>query len=139
RLRCVQAVEEAQSEGLSGRALERVREGVHRRLRDEDVALRRVALTGPSARPVVTLAASEGLRAPLAVDDTELPLRAAAVGGSQPLDDLAGREPLPEQDEPVRAVARAGVGLRRDRTDVRLCPRNDRSDSEELRLDGAAP
>ena len=49
------------------------------------------------------------------VDDAELTLVAAVVGLGQPLDDLLGRQTLPQEREPVRAVARVRVGLRRDR------------------------
>ena len=47
--------------------------------------------------------------------------------------------PSRSRREPVRAVARVRVCLRRDRADVRLGPRDDRADGEELRLRRDAP
>ena len=135
----VEAVQEAERERLPGRPLEGVGEPVHRGLRDEDVALGRVAGARPAAGPRVAAFAGVRRRASLAVDDAELPLRAALVRGGQPLDDLLGRESLAEQRQAVRAVARVRVRLRRDRADVRLRPGDDRADGEELRLDGDTP
>ena len=106
---------------------------------DEDVPLRRVARPGAAACPVVAAAAREV--APLAarIHDAQLPLVPAGVGGGQPLDDLVGGEALAQQCQAVRPVARVRLGLRRDRTDLRLGPRDDRADGEELRLRRDAP
>ena len=135
----VEAVQQAQRQRLRGGALEGVREAVHGRLRDEDVALRRVAVPGPAARPGVAALAGERRRASLTVDDSELALGPLFVRGGQPFDDLLRREALAQQHEPVRAVAGVRVRLRRDRADVRLRPGDHRADGEELRLDGDSP
>ena len=75
----------------------------------------------------------------MAVDDSELPLVASVVGADEPAHDLVGGVSLPQQVESLRPVARIGVGLGRDRADVRLGPRHDRADGEELRLHGDSP
>ena len=76
---------------------------------------------------------------PGGVDDAELSLLAVVVVGGQPLDDLVRRAPAPQQVEPVRAVARIRVRLRRDRTDLRCRPGHDRAHGEEFRLGDDAP
>ena len=76
---------------------------------------------------------------PLRVDDPELAMVASLVGSRQPVDDLLRGEPFAQELEPLRAVARVRVRLGRDRADVRLGPRDDGADGEELRLDRDAP
>src|SRR5215210_7725323 len=62
-----EAIEQPIGERPASAALERLRERVDRRGRDEDVALGRVAAPRPAARPVQALAAREGCAAALAV------------------------------------------------------------------------
>ena len=77
---------------------------------------------------------------PVRVDDAELPLVAAVVGVGRAARRPPRRDsPLAQQREPVRPVARVRVRLGRDRADVRLGPRHDRADREELRLRRDAP
>src|SRR5207244_6364937 len=66
----VEAVEEAGRKGLAGGALERHGERIDRLLRDEDVALGRIAVAGSAARPLEALLAGERRGASLAVDDS---------------------------------------------------------------------
>src|SRR6185503_13156778 len=80
--------EQALGERLPGRRLERLREGVDRLARDEDVPLRRVAGPRPAAGPLGALLAGEGGAAAAAVDDAELPVRAILVGSGEPRDDV---------------------------------------------------
>ena len=138
-LRRGEAAEEPLGERISHRSLEGLRQGVDGRRRDEDVALRRVARSRAAAGPFVAFGAGEGGGAAVAVDDAQLPGFASFVVGGEPRDDLVGGTPLAEQREPVRPVARIGVRLRRDRADVRLGPRHDGADREELRLHRHAP
>ena len=84
-LRGGEAVEQPLGEGRSSRPEERVDERVDRLARDEDVALRRVAVAGLPAGPVVALRAGVRGAAPGRVDDTELALLAIVVGRRQPL------------------------------------------------------
>src|SRR5207247_4919238 len=129
----------ALGERLAGAPLERRGERRDRLLGDEDVPLRRVAGAGPTARPREAVAAGEGCAAAASVDDAELAVVAPLVGGGKPLDRLLGGEAVTEQREAVRAVARVRVGLRRDRAYVRLRPRHERADGEELRLRRDSP
>ncbi len=133
-LRRREAVEQALRERPSGRAGERGRQRGDRLLGDEDVPLRREAGAGEAAGPVVAARAGEARAPPLAVDDPELALVAAVVRLRQARDGLLRGEPVAQQREPVGPVARVRVRLRRDRADVRLGPRHDRADGEELRL-----
>ena len=73
------------------------------------------------------------------VDDPELSLLAAGVGAREPVDDLRRAQSLAEEREPVGAVAWVRVGLGGDRADVRLRPRHDRSDGQELGLGRDTP
>src|SRR5919204_3334054 len=97
------------------------------------------ARAGPSAGPREAVLATEGRAAPLSVDDPDLAVLAALVRLRQPLDDLLGGQPLAEQREPLGAVARIRPRLRGDRAHVRLRPRDERADGEELRLHRDAP
>ena len=99
------------------------------------------AKQGPALPPAQSMHAPPGVggAATGRVDDAELAVLAAVVGRRQPLDHLGRAQPLGEQREPVGAVARVRVGLRRDRPDTRLRPRHDRADREELRLRRDAP
>ena len=139
RLRRVEAVEQPLREPLPGRRLERLGERVDRLARHEDVPLRGVAGAGAAARPGVALVARVGRRPALGIDDPELAVGAALVRRGEPLDHLLGAEPVAQEREPSRAVAGIRVRLRRDRADVRLRPRDDRADREELRLRRHAP
>src|SRR5207245_9966586 len=94
--RGVQAVDQTHREWLAQRGLERAGESVDRRLGDEDVALRCVALPGAAAGPVVAVLPGEGRGTPLPVDDAELALRAALVRLGHAADHLLGRAPLAE-------------------------------------------
>ena len=120
--------------------LERLRERVDRRGRDEDVPLRRVAVAGAAAGPVVAPRAGERL----ALGPARRRRRAGAGRGpssasSSRSTTSAAPQPLPEQREPVRPVARVRVRLRRDGAGLRLGPGDDRADGEELRLHRDAP
>jgi hypothetical protein len=139
RLRRVEAVEQALDQRASGSPLERLCERVDRLGRDEDVALRRIAVARAMTGPVVAPVSGEGGAAARSVDDPELALRSVVVGLGQSGDDLLRRDALAEQREPVRPVAGVRVRLRGDRPDARLGPGNDRADGEELRLRGDAP
>ena len=135
----IEAVEQALRQRLPRCRLERLGDSIDGLRGDEDVPLRRVAVARPMAGPVVAFGAGERRGASLGVDDPELAMSAIVVRGCQSLDDFLGREPFPQQCEPVRAVARIRVRLRRDGADERLRPRDDGADGEELRLDGDAP
>src|SRR5262249_5610496 len=139
RLRRGEGVDESYGERPAGRALERCCERIHGVGGDEDVPLRRVPLAGAAARPGHAPGARKAAPSPLRVDDTELALVATLVAGRQSLDALVRRESLREKLEPLRSVARVGVGLGRDGADRRAGPGDDRADSEELRLRGNAP
>ena len=119
--------------------LERDRQRLYRRRRNEDVSLGRVALTGATSGPFVAAPAGERRGSPGRVDAPDLPLVATLVGRRERLDRLLGRASLAQQRQPVGPVARVRVRLRRDRADVRFGPRDDRADREELRLHGDAP
>ena len=134
RLRRVEAVEEALGEPLAGRGLERLRERVDRGARDEDVSLCGVALAGPAAGPGKAVVAGVGRRSARGIDDPELSVRALVVRRGQSVDHVLGREAFPQEREALGPIARIGIRLRRDRADVWLRPRDDRSDREELRL-----
>src|SRR5581483_10320359 len=138
-LRGVEAVEEPSLERIARASLERVGKRVDGLRADEDVSLRGVARAGAAAGPLEAALAGVRRASSLAVDDAELPLVPSLVGGDEPSHHLVGVVPLAQQGEPVRSVARVRVCLRRDRADVRLRPRDDRADREELRLHGDAP
>ena len=122
-LRRGEALDQALRERQLRVRLERRRERVDRLRADEDVALRRVARRRCGARPSRGSSAPVQLAAsPLRVDDAELALVASLVGRRQPLHDLVGAEALAQQREPVRAVARVRVRLRRDRARPRAPP-----------------
>src|SRR5206468_3794480 len=100
----LEAVEQPLGERLPRRALERLRERVHRCGRDEDVALRRIARTRPAAGPLEALATGKAGAAPLTVDDAELALRPPFVVRGQAFHDLVGGVALAELRESVRSV-----------------------------------
>ena len=89
--------------------------------------------------PVVAVGAGPGGGRAGCIDHSELALVASLVLRDQPLDDLAGAQALAQEREPVRAVARVCVRLRRDSPHLRLGPRDDEADGEELGLDGYSP
>ena len=133
---------EARQQPLGQRAcgrLERLGQRVDRLAGDEDVPLGGVAGARAAARPVVAAGAGERRAAAGGVDDPDLALVPALVGLGQALDDLLGRESLPQKREAIGAVARIRVRLRRDGAHLRLRPGHDRPDGEELRLHGHAP
>ena len=133
---------EARQQSLGQRAfgrLEGLSECVDRLAGDEDVPLGGVPGAGPAACPVVAAGAGERGAPAGGVDDAELPLVAAVVGLGQALDDLLGRQALPQQREAIGAVARIRVRLRRDGAHPGLRPGDDRPDGQELRLHGDAP
>jgi hypothetical protein len=138
-LRGGEALEQPLGEGFSGRGLERVGERVDGLGGDEDVPLRRITGAGAPARPVVALGARERCASAGRVDDAQLAVLAALVRAREALDHPVGREPIAQQREPVRPVARVRVRLRRDGSDLGLGPRDDGADGEELGLYGDAP
>ena len=75
----------------------------------------------------------------MGVDDAELPVVAPVVGRRQLRHRLLRVRALAQQREPVRAVTGVRVCLRGDRTGLRLSPRDDGADGEELRLRRDAP
>jgi hypothetical protein len=121
------------------RSLEGLGEGVHRLARDENVSLRRIALSGAVPRPVEAAGASRCGGCAGRVDDAELALVPTLVLREQPLHDLARAQALPQESQSIRPVTRVRVRLCRDRPHLRHGPRDDRADGEELRLDGDAP
>ena len=139
RLRGRQAVEQPLGEAAAHGRPERLRERVDRLGPDEDVALGRKARPGAVSRPREAARPGPDRRVAARVDDTELALVTALVGADQPFHGLLGREPFAQEREALGAVTRVRVRLGGDRADVRLRPRYDRSDREELRLDGDAP
>src|SRR5207244_2202198 len=128
RLGGVEAVEQALGQRSPAGRLEGGGERLDRLLRDEDVALGRVARPRPAAGPVEAARAGVARAPALRVDDAELALGAALVRGGQLRDDLLGRKPLPQQREALRAVAGIRVRLRGNGSHVRLGPGDDRAD-----------
>ena len=134
RLGCCEALEQALGERPPRGSRECRRERGDGLLADEDVPLGRVARAGSPAGPVHALRAGEAGAASVRVDDAELAVVAAVVGGGQARDDLLGGQSLAEECKAVRAVAGVRVRLGRDRSHVWLRPRHDRADGEKLRL-----
>ena len=134
-----EAFDQALAERLARGRLEGVGERVDRLLPDDDVALRRVAMSGAVACPLVARGARPGCRPAVRVDDADLALVAPVVCVDETLHDSGGVETFPQQREPVGPVARVRVRLSRDCADAGLRPRHHRADREELRLDGDTP
>ena len=70
-------LEEPIGEWFAAGRLERLDERIDRLARDEDVALRRVAVAAAAARPAEAARARERCRPAVRVDDPELPLTAS--------------------------------------------------------------
>ncbi len=130
----IEAVEQAFGERPACGRLERLRERVDGFSRHEDVALRRITVSRAPSRPLVAFAARVRCGAAARVDNTELAMLAPVVCLRESLYDLVGGHSLAEERKPVRPVARVRVRLCRDRADVRLGPRDNGADREELRL-----
>src|SRR5581483_67363 len=138
-LRGREAVDQPPREALSAVRLERVRERVDGLPADEDVPLRRVAAPRPVAGPLVASAAGVGRSPSVAVDDADLAFVAAVIRADETAHGLLGVGAFAQQCEAFRAVAWVRVRLGRDGADVRLGPRNDGADGQELRLHRDAP
>ncbi len=134
-----EALEQARGQRAALGGGERLREGRDRLRADQDVPLCGEGRARRSARPVHAPLSGEARAAAAAVDHADLPLAAVVVGRGEPLDDLLRAQPLPQERQPVRAVAGVRVGLRRDGADARLGPRHHRADGQELRLGGDTP
>ena len=139
RLRRVEAREQPLRERLVRRRGERFRQRVDRRLGHEDVSLRRVARAGAAAGPFEATAARERRAAAVSIDDAELPLVSAVVGRRERVHDVLRAPSVAEERQPLGAVTRIRVRLRRDRADVRFRPRDDAAHREELRLHADSP
>jgi hypothetical protein len=90
------------------------------------------------ASPGVAGGAGVGGGAAAGVDQPDLPLVAAVVGGDQALQRLRSRQALAHECDAVGSVRHVGIGLGGDRAGARICPRHHRADGEELRGDGCA-
>ncbi len=113
--------------------LERARERVDGRRRDEDVPLGGVPGAGAPAGPLEAAGARERRGPTRGVDHAELALLAGPVGTCQASDDLGGGEPLAKQREPVRPVGDPRSRLRRDRPDAGFGPRDEGTNGEKPR------
>lgn len=135
----LQRLEETLGQRASRRRHEGLGHGVDGCLRDQDVALHRVAGAGAAPRPVGTVSAGVGAGAAHAVDDAQLALGTPAVGTDQPVDGLTGAPAFTQQAEAVGSEGGVYPGLGRNRAHLGLGPRAQRSNREEPGLHGDAP
>src|SRR5439155_18946503 len=99
--------------------LERHGQSVHGLTGHEDVSLRRIALAGPAAGPLVALRAGERRGSPRRVNDPDLAVLSALVGSRKGVHHLLSRLARAQQRQTVRSVTRIRPRLRGDGADVR--------------------
>ncbi len=121
--------------GLGERAGELGHDGLAR----QDVALRGEAVAGDAAGPRHALGAGERRRMPRRVDEPDLAVFPAVVGGQQPVQRGLRADAVRHQLQPFRAERRVRPRLRRDGPRARPGPRHDRADARELRGDRDPP
>ena len=95
-----------------------------------------VVLAGYSPGAVKALRSGEGHRLSPGVHDTQLPVLAILVSADEGRDGLLGGLALGHQVEAARAVVEVGERLRGESPYAGECSRDDRSDGNELELEG---
>ncbi|MCY1228966.1 hypothetical protein D9M72_413150 [compost metagenome] len=119
-----------------------VLEGIYHRLdhrrRCQQIASRHALLAGPRVVHAERLAPGEQRRAAVLVDHRDLAVLAVAVAGQRPIQRLAGRQPLGQPVEDLRAQRRQGDVLRGHRAGAGAQPRAARADGDAGGTDGDA-
>ena len=118
--------------------LERGRDGVHHVRSHHDVGLHGVVLPLTAAGPVAILFSGVRRRAPLHVDDADLPRLALLIVGEQLREHGLRLDASGEQIEPARTVFDDGGGLRADGADAGAHVRDRAPDERHARGDGRA-
>jgi len=133
---CEQGVEESVREWRLGGLRVRREHRIHDLRPGEDVALDRDRVAGPPAGPGEATRAGVARGASVRVDDAGLSIGAALVSRRQGREHALGVPARGQRREAVRPVLHVRERLRRDGTDTRAGPWDDRPHGQELRGDG---